>query len=100
MPQIGTGVGSGRGSNNARSYLIDDGGWGFRPGVVGCDDGQIREPADDLPHPGPFFAVPVAAAAEYADDPIFCNGPKRRQHVFQGIRGVRIIHKQIPVDSV
>ena len=59
--------------------------------VVGDDD-AIGQIAGDAAHFRAFSLVSVAAAAEHHGERARRMRAQRRQHVFQGIRGMGVIH--------
>src|SRR5215467_5208834 len=56
--------------------------------VVVRDDHKVSELGSDAPHHWPFASVPVAAAAEHADD---ATGRKAAQRLERGLKGIRFV---------
>ena len=64
----------------------------FAARVVVGDDDAVGKLAGDAAHFRALSLIPVAAAAEHDSQGARRMGAQRRQHVFQGIRGMGIIH--------
>ncbi|CAM5196482.1 hypothetical protein CDEN61S_04220 [Castellaniella denitrificans] len=84
-----------RADRHARHDLFDDGLGRFGARIVGGDHDGVGQPGRHAAHQGPLAGIPVAAAAEHAAQAAAAVPGQRtqgRQHPFQGIRRMRIIH--------
>ncbi|MPM36146.1 hypothetical protein SDC9_82741 [bioreactor metagenome] len=73
--------------------MPDDGIGPLGSGIVGGDDHPVGQRAGNRAHNGALGAVPVASAAEQADEPPLGKAPHRCQDVFQRVRGVGIVNE-------
>ena len=74
-----------------RQYLLDNGGWILRAGIVRGYDRQIAKPGCDFAHYGTLLPVAVAAATEHTDEPGRSDLLKRQYGIFQCIRRMGIV---------
>ena len=82
------------GFRDSRPDIVDDGLGLLIPGIVGGDDGQIRQPAGNLSHLKTPLPGPVAAAAEKAHQPVGMILPQSGQQAFQAHGVVGVIDHQ------
>jgi len=65
----------------------------FASRIVRRNNRHIRHPGCYTPHNRPLCPIPVAAASEYQDKPPFFQAIQHLKHLFQGIRGMGVVHK-------